>query len=162
MPAALFQKVEVLADEVREDVQRFQDYGFTSNPPVDSEAILAFVGGNRAHGLVLRAEHRESRKKNLQPGEVAVYTQFGDYMHLDKDGNLRIKAKNIRVEGESDELFSLIEDFLTEEINLADKLSTDTTNTLLGPMQLNGFAYYAARKAALQTIKDKLTAIKAS
>ncbi len=42
-----------------------------------------------------------------------------------------------------------------------DKLSQDTTNTILGPMPLNGFAYYLARKEALALLVTKLTEMKA-
>ena len=151
--------VEVLEGESRE-VLRYQNYGLSSNPPIDSEAVIIFQGGNRAMGLMVCCDHRSSRKKNLEEGETALYTKFGDFLLLDKNSNMKGKAKKFQFQGETDELLTLIESFLTEEIDLADKLSKDTTNTIFGPMQLNGFAYYAARKAALQTIKTKLTAMK--
>ena len=154
-----FMQLDLLADETRDNMQRFQNYGFYGNPPLDSEAVVIFPSGNRSAGLVVCVDNRAYRIK-LESGEVAIGTKFGDYVYLDKNSNFKVKAKKIKIEGQNDELLSLISDFLTEEINLADKLSTDTTNTIFGPMQLNGFAYYAARKTALQAILTKLTALK--
>lgn len=153
-------QVGALADETR-DVERFQDYGLTSHPPKKSEAVVLFLGGDRAHGVALRVDSSAFRKKDLEEGEVALYTDEGDYAHFRRDREFLIRSNKFNVQGETDALMDLLIDVATEAKNGFDKLSTDTTNTILGPMQLNGFAYYTARKVALETLISKLTAMKA-
>lgn len=80
----------LLADEVR-DVERFQEYGLTSVPPKDTEAIVVFVGGNRAHGVVVATESRAYRPRGLGDGEVALYTSHdGVRVKLLADGTIEI------------------------------------------------------------------------
>ena len=85
-------KLSLLKDEVRENIERIQNFGFTSNPPEGSESVVVFVGGNREHGFVVACDHRASRKKNLQPGECAIYTDDGTYIVLKKGGEVEVKA----------------------------------------------------------------------
>lgn len=85
-------KVSLLKDEVRDGIERIQNFGFTSNPPADSEVVAVFVGGNRENGFVVAVDHRPSRKKGLEPGECALYTSDGTYLVLKKGGIVEIKA----------------------------------------------------------------------
>lgn len=87
-------KAKVLAGETRDKVEHFQSYGFTSHPPVNSEAIVAFPNGDRGHGIALLVDNRASRKKNLAEGESAIYTKFGDFIHLKADGTMEIIASS--------------------------------------------------------------------
>lgn len=80
----------VLADEVREDVERFQNYGFTGNPPEGAEAVVLFVGGRRDHGLAIAVDDRRYRVRNLESGEVAVYTDQGDSIVLRRGGTIEV------------------------------------------------------------------------
>lgn len=75
-------QVQMLADEIHDGVERVQEYGFTSAPLPGAEAVLVFVGGNRDHGLVIACDDRRYRLKPLQNGEVALYTDEGDKIHL--------------------------------------------------------------------------------
>lgn len=83
-------QVELLEGEVRDEVERFGEYGFTSVPPKDSEAVVIFVGGRRDHGLAIGVEDRRYRLKNLQPGEVGVYDMTGTRIVLKANGDLEI------------------------------------------------------------------------
>lgn len=85
-------KVSLLKDEVRDNIERIQQFGFTSNPPSGSEAVAVFVGGNREHGFVVACDHRPSRKKGIQPGECAIYTDDGTFIILKKNGQVEIKT----------------------------------------------------------------------
>ena len=73
---------EVLATEVVADCQHLQNYGFTSHPPANSEAVLAFPGGYREKPFVLAIDS-PSLRIELQPGEVAIYHQSGSKIVLD-------------------------------------------------------------------------------
>lgn len=80
-------QVAALADEVLQDVEQLQQFGFTSNPPVGSEAIVLPLSGQTSHGIIIATEHGAYRIKALAAGEVAVYNQSGASITL-KNGRL--------------------------------------------------------------------------
>lgn len=86
-------QLELLADEVQEGVERFQGYGYTSHPFPGAEALVAFVGGTRSHGIVVQVEDRRYRLKNLAQGEVAIFDDLGQVVHLKRDG-IHIESPN--------------------------------------------------------------------
>lgn len=75
----------LLADETHDGVERFQNYGVTSVPHAGAEAAVMFVGGTRSHGIVVAVEDRRYRLKGLQGGEVALYDDLGQVVHLKRD-----------------------------------------------------------------------------
>ncbi len=83
-------QIGVLADETRESVERVQNYGFTSVPHSDAEAVVLFVGGRRDHGLAVAVDDRRYRVSNLAAGEVAVYSSAGSSVILRADGSIEI------------------------------------------------------------------------
>lgn len=85
-------QVTLLADEVRDEVERFQQYGFTSHPHPGAEALVVCVAGNRDHAVVVAVDDRRFRLKGLQQGEVALYTDQGDKVVLKRDGVIELTA----------------------------------------------------------------------
>lgn len=85
-------QVDVLTDETRDEVERVQNYGFTSAPFDGAEAVVLFVGGRRDHGLAVAVDDRRHRMTGLQPGEVAVYTDEGDSVVIRRGGTIEVKA----------------------------------------------------------------------
>ncbi len=75
-------QVTGLPGEVLDGVEHFQNYGFTSVPLPGAEMILGFVGGYRSHGVGLVVDDRRHRKKGMQPGETAQFSDEGDSIHL--------------------------------------------------------------------------------
>lgn len=67
-------QVKLLNGEVRDGIERVQNYGFTSVPLPGAEAIFLSLGADRDHGIVITADDRRYRPKGLQGGEVAIYT----------------------------------------------------------------------------------------
>ena len=93
-------QVTLLSGEVMDDVERFQNYGFTGHPPQGSEAIVASLGGSRSHAVVICVENREFRLRNLQKGEVALYTDEGDVIHFKRGNQILIdSAHTVNVNG---------------------------------------------------------------
>jgi phage baseplate assembly protein V len=88
-------KVSLLQNETQE-MERYQDYGFTSVPPQDSEGVCIFVGGNRENGVCIRMDNREFRLKNLGAGHVALYDKQGSKVHLKANGEIVIEGDNIK------------------------------------------------------------------
>lgn len=88
------QLVQLIAldGETRENVERVQQYGFTSVPQAGAEGVAVFVGGYRDHGLVVAMDDRRYRPTGLQAGEVAVYTDQGDKVVIERGGTIRVTA----------------------------------------------------------------------
>lgn len=83
-------QVQVRADEVRDQAEHFQHYGFTSVPLPGAEGVALAVGGSTDHVVVINLDDRRYRKKGMAPGEVAIYTKWGDEIWL-RDGEIHIK-----------------------------------------------------------------------
>lgn len=79
-------QVALLADEVRGNVERFQEYGFTSHPHSGAEAMVVSVGGSRDHCVVIAIDDRRYRLANLAAGEVALYDDLGQSVVLKRTG----------------------------------------------------------------------------
>lgn len=85
-------QASLLADEVKDDAEHFQHYGFTSVPLAGAEALAFSVGGNRGHLVIHGVDDRRNRLKGLLPGEVAIYTDQGDKIVLKRDGHIEVTA----------------------------------------------------------------------
>lgn len=77
-------QVQVRAGEVRE-AERFQNYGMTSYPFAGAEGIAVAVGGSTDHLVVIAIDDRRFRLQ-LEEGEVAVYDDQGQKVHLTRNG----------------------------------------------------------------------------
>lgn len=71
--------------------ERFQQYGFTCHPHPGAEAVVASVGGARAHLVALSVDDRRYRLKDLAQGEVALYDDLGNVVVLGRD-SIRVEA----------------------------------------------------------------------
>lgn len=95
-------QVKLLDGEVCNNVDRVQNYGFTSVPLPGAEGIYLALGGSRDHGVVIVSDDRRYRIKGLQGGEVAIYTwkdkePHGHRIVFNNDGSISVNAKNINV-----------------------------------------------------------------
>lgn len=91
-PAAQEAQISLLHGEVRDKVERFQEYGFTSVPQDDAEGVAVFVGGDRGHGIIIACEDRRYRLKGMEKGEVALYTDEGDMVHFKRGRVVKMVA----------------------------------------------------------------------
>lgn len=85
-------QASLLADETKDDMERFQNYGFTSNPLPGCEGVGVFIGGEREHGIMISVDDRRYRLKSLGAGQVAMYDAFGSKMTFKNDGNIEIEC----------------------------------------------------------------------
>lgn len=83
-------RIEGFIGELREDCPRMGEWGFASNPPDDSQAVVAALGGNRGQLVVLGVEDRETRPKSLAKGESGLYSIGGNRVRLLPDGSIEI------------------------------------------------------------------------
>lgn len=91
-------QAKLLAGEVMGGLERVQDYGFTSVPLPGAEAVALSVAGHRSHTLIIRADDRRYRLKALKGGEVAIYTDEGDSIHLKRGRLVQITTQTLRID----------------------------------------------------------------
>jgi phage baseplate assembly protein V len=96
-------QVELFADETKDAVERFQQYGFTSHPLTGAEAIVVFLGGGRDHAIVLSIDDRRHRLMELEPGDVAIYNDTGAKIVIGRDRTITIDCDK-RNETSADEV----------------------------------------------------------
>ncbi|MCO6514489.1 MULTISPECIES: phage baseplate assembly protein V [Snodgrassella] len=90
-------QVAGLADETLQDVEHVQQFGFTSNPPPGTEAIIIPLGGTTTHGIVIATENGDYRIKSLAPGEVAIYNQSGASITLKNGKVINIDCNELNI-----------------------------------------------------------------
>lgn len=77
-------QVALTSDRLSDDKERFEDYGLTSHPFTDAEVLYLSVGGNPAHGVVVRVNDRRHRPTDMAEGDVCLYTDKGERVYLDR------------------------------------------------------------------------------
>lgn len=77
--------------ETRDETPLLGQYGFSSRPLPGADAILVFVAGNRAKGIVI-ATNDARYQIELAPGELAIHTDEGDFIHMRRGGIIGVKA----------------------------------------------------------------------
>jgi phage baseplate assembly protein V len=92
-PAQTLQ-VQLGADETKDALPRIAEYGFTSNPPPGTDAVVIFLAGERTNGVVVATNNQQFRMRNLETGEVAIYDNRGRFVLLGAGG--------IHVQGNAD------------------------------------------------------------
>jgi len=80
-------QVTSVADDVRDGVEVFEQYGFTSSPPGTAECLLLNVGGDSSHTVAVAVGSRALRLA-VEAGEVAVYNEAGARLVLRSDGSI--------------------------------------------------------------------------
>ncbi|MGD0278339.1 MAG: phage baseplate assembly protein [Smithella sp.] len=77
-------------DESFDQREYFQHYGFTSQPLPGAEIIIIREGN---HILGIASDDRRYRL-SIENGEVALYTDEGDYIALKRGNNMVVNCKN--------------------------------------------------------------------
>lgn len=139
--------VNLLADETKDQVEVFNHFGFSSNPPPGSEGIMLSIGGNREHGVIVAHEHRDHRYKDLPSGDSILYNKNGKYIWI-KGNDIEMLLSKIKIENDSHEAITVISDFM-------DKVINGYVFTAIGPQQ-----WMPDTKALLQAEKDKFDTFK--
>jgi phage baseplate assembly protein V len=85
----------VTAGDLWSEVQRFQEYGFTSSPLPGAEAIVCAIGGLRSFGAIVATDDRRYRLQTLPKGGVALYDAHGSTVVLDNAGDITATGTGI-------------------------------------------------------------------
>ena len=84
--AAQVLQVKLGADETKDGTPRAAEYGFVSMPPLGTDAIVIFIGGERTNGVVIATNNQTFRMRNLANGEVAIHDDKGRFVLLGAAG----------------------------------------------------------------------------
>jgi phage baseplate assembly protein V len=79
-------QLALLDGEGKDRLEHYEPYGFTSHPIPGAEAAAAFFDGDRSHGIVLVVADRRYRLTTLNEGEVAIFDDLGQKVHLTRAG----------------------------------------------------------------------------
>ena len=79
-------QVKLLSGEIRDNVEVLQPYGLSSKPPGQPEGLYFSVGGDRDHGVMICIADRQYRVKAQKDGEICLYDDLGQKVHLTRDG----------------------------------------------------------------------------
>lgn len=120
-------QAELLKGELRDNLERFQQYGLTSVPHPGAEGVAVFVGGNRDHGILVCVDDRRYRLKGMQGGEVALYTDEGDKVHLKRNREIEVITKTLKISCE------------TATVEASESVTIDTPETqITGNLTVGG------------------------
>ncbi len=99
-------QVVVYAGDVRDGVEHFEPYGFTSCPadaPSDgrgAEAVVVDLGGCPDHPVAIVVGDRRYRLTGLEKGEVAIHDDQGQKVHFKRDG-IVVSGKAVTVNSDT-------------------------------------------------------------
>lgn len=88
-------------EEIGTLARYFQHYGFRSRPSNRAEAVYLAVRGSRKHRIVIATDDAGGTKE-LEAGEVEIFTQGGGSIWLDKDGNIVLNGGTLDVARKTD------------------------------------------------------------
>ncbi|WP_237882042.1 phage baseplate assembly protein V [Pseudomonas sp. PGPR40] len=90
-------QLRLLAGEVKDNVEHLEPYGFTACPLEGAEALAGFIGGDRSHAVVIVVADRRFRLQGLKSGEVALYTDEGDFIHFKRGRIIDIETVTLNI-----------------------------------------------------------------
>ena len=90
-------QIEGLADETVQNLEHAEQFGFTGNPPVDSDCVVVPLGGKTSHGIIVTTTNGAYRVTGLAPGETAVYNQDGAKIVLKAGKVIEIECATLNI-----------------------------------------------------------------
>lgn len=93
-------QISGLADENISELELMQHFGFTSNPPSDTDVVVLPLGGKTSHGVIIATENGNYRIKSLPSGATAVYDRSGTKIVLNNDGTIDVFAGKTTYHGD--------------------------------------------------------------
>lgn len=118
-----------VAGETLQDNELFQHYGFTSNPLKGTMGIVVPVGGRTAHGIIIATEHGTYRLKGLASGEVALYTDEGDSIVLNRGRMINVTTQTLNIDAAS------AVNIKTQTLNIQAATSVNATTPVINASQ---------------------------
>ncbi len=94
-------QIEALKDEVIDNIEHRQTYGFASVPLAGADGIVLAVGASRNNAVMIGVEDTRYRVQGLENGDVAIYDDKEQTVLLTKDG-ISITAKKLSIKTDAD------------------------------------------------------------
>lgn len=87
-------RIQTRAGSLRDGVEQFEAYGLSAAPHPDDnpQGIVAELGAMPGLPVVVVVHCAGPRPRDLDPGEVAVYSRFGQLLKMDAAGNVLLTA----------------------------------------------------------------------
>jgi phage baseplate assembly protein V len=86
-------KISALKNEERDDIERPQQYGFTSHPLKGAELLFLSPNGDRSSMICICADDPRYRPE-IQPGESALYSDQGLMVLMREDGKIAFGTRD--------------------------------------------------------------------
>jgi len=122
-------QLRITAGEVKDDIEHLEPYGLTSCPLSGAEALVGFFG-DRSHGVVIMVADRRFRLKGLKPGEVALYTDEGDYLQFKRGRVIELETVTLKVKADA------AVEFNTPVIRTTGRIESDGDQVAAGISQI--------------------------
>jgi len=113
---------EGLAGEPLQDLELFQQFGFTSRPPAGTAIVVLPLGGRTSHGIIIATENGQYRVKGLAEGETAIFNAFGDTFVF-KDGQIDGTTKRFTLTATESMQFDSPQAHFTGAVSVQQQLS---------------------------------------
>ena len=89
-------KVQLGADELKDNVELIQPYGFAARPLKGAEVLTLFIGGVRDHGVAVVVDSSGDRIKLNADGDVCIFRRSGEKIYL-SEGKIKIEAATVEL-----------------------------------------------------------------
>ena len=142
-------QASLLAGELKNGIEHYQNYGFTSVPLAGMETLVVFCGGDRSNGVVVATGDRKFRVKNMQPGEVAIYTDEGDVIKLARGRKIQVSTLHLEVNAAEDISYA------TKKLNINATHSVNITTPIINASQnISAGGDINDKKSTMQEMRD--------
>lgn len=142
-------QASLLAGELKDGIENYQNYGFSSVPLKGMEVLVVFCGGDRSNGVVVASGDRTYRLKELHPGEVAIYTDEGDYIKLARNRKIQVNTLHLEVAAAEDVSYT------TKTMNINASNSVNITTPVINASQnISAGGDINDKKSTLQAMRN--------
>lgn len=117
-------QLKMHADESGDNIERFQNYGMSSYPPVGAEAIVAALGGSLS-GLVAIAVEDKKYRPHGENGDVFIYHLEGHKIRLTQAGQIIVTATDVILEAANSFTIISPETLIQGPLHVTGGISTD-------------------------------------
>lgn len=137
-------QVSLSDTETRDDAEYFQPFGLHAMPLSGAEGLHLAVGGDRDHGAVVCMTNRDQIPPDLlnaiAAGETALWAAGGWYMHLRRDGTLRINVRKIEATAEDGTIFDG-EVVVGKDLAVVQGISAGEGGRFNGDVEIGGISF---------------------
>lgn len=126
-------QIRVLAGEVLDGVEDLEQYGFSSVPLAGAGGVALFFGGDRSHGVALPPNDKRYRPTDLEPGDVAIYTDEATRITLRRGRLVEVDCDVYRVKAKRYEVLASEKISLTTDAFELDAATAESTAVIHAP-----------------------------